>query len=50
MFVYMPRDKRPLFDPYIHKIESEYKMKETHETYRLNELFPEGSCQLTSCD
>lgn len=26
------------------------KMKETHETYRLNELLPEWSCQLTSCD
>ena len=25
-------------------------MKETHETYRLNELFPEGRCQLASCD
>jgi hypothetical protein len=26
------------------------KMKETYETYRLNELFPESRCQLTSCD
>ena len=24
MFVYMPHDKHPLFDPYIHKDESEY--------------------------
>jgi hypothetical protein len=47
MSIYMPHDKQPLFDPYIHRNEPGSNIK-LHETHCLNELLPEESCQLIS--